>query len=319
MFLQHRVLLLDEVDSILTTLLEKNNCIVDFCPQYGYQDVLAEIDKYEVLVVRSKIDIDKTIIQKATKLKIIARSGAGMDSIDTDYCQAKGIICLNSPEGNQDAVAEHTIGLILCLMNKINISDRQVRQFVWDREGNRGIEIKGKTIGIIGYGHMGSQVAKRLSSFGCQVIAYDKYKTNFSDQYVRQCSLQEIFSQTDILTLHVPLTKETQYMVDTEFINKFKKNFFLINASRGKVVNLKALIPSLQKGKILGCGLDVLEKENFVNNTSCDKQMDDILKTLFSMDNVVLTPHVAGWTKESYHKLALFLAEKIIANLNTNK
>ena len=235
-----------------------------------------------------------------------------MDAIDVDYAEEKGIACINSPEGNRDAVGEHCLGLLLALFNKICIADSQVRKGLWLREDNRGLEIKGKTVGIIGYGNMGQSFAKRLSGFDCKVIAYDKYKTNYSDAFAQEVSLEEIFSQSDILSFHTPLTSETKYMFNKDFISNFKKPFYLLNTSRGKVVNTKDLIEALNEGKILGAGLDVLEFEAFSNELQ-DTPRE--LQDLFSRTNVVLTPHVAGWSVESNYKLSYFLAEKIISAL----
>ena len=288
---------------------------IDFFPEYTYQDVLNNIHKYDCIVVRSKVIIDKAVIDNAVRLKCIARSGAGMDAVDVDYAQAKGIICLNSPEGNRDAVGEHTLGLLLCLFNKINFADRQVRDGIWQREENRGTEIKGKTIGIIGYGNMGQALAKRLSGFDCQVIAYDKYKKGFSDSFARECTLQELFEKTDVLSLHVPLTKETMKMVNSGFIDSFKKNFYLLNTSRGKVVSVHDLVVAMQSGKIKGCGLDVIESENYNQNNEVTAELKADIDTLYGMQNTVFTPHVAGWSRESYFKLADVLADKIISVL----
>lgn len=311
-----QVLLIDDIHPVLIEMLKKENISIDYHPEYNRDDIIKNIHLYDGIVVRSKIKIDKQIIDLATKLKFIARSGAGMDSIDVEYAKQKNIHCLNSPEGNRDAVGEHTLGLLLALFNKITISDQQVRQGFWLREANRGLEIKGKTIGIIGYGNMGGEFAKRLYGFECRVLAYDKYKTNYANQYAEQASLEELKKECDILSLHVPLTDETKYMVDKEFINSFQKPFFLLNTSRGKVVNLSDLICALENKKVLGAGLDVLEYENFSNEMSFDNKAKEELNKLFALKNTVLTPHVAGWTKESYYKLSYFLAKKIITCVN---
>lgn len=270
------------------------------------------IASYDAIVVRSKIKIDKVIIDKAINLKCIARSGAGMDAIDVQYAESKGIKCLNSPEGNRDAVGEHAVGLLLTLFNKINIGDREVRKGLWRREENRGVEIKGKTIGIVGYGNMGHAFAQRLAGFDCSVIAYDKYKTNYSDEFAKQCSLEELFSESDVLSFHVPLTEETFHYGSLDFFSKFHKSFYLINTSRGKVVSIHDLLLAMKDGKILGSALDVLESENFSNQIKEDKLLHEDLEDLFQMPNTVFTPHVAGWTKESYYKLAYYLSQKII-------
>lgn len=308
-----QVLLIDDIHPVLIEMLENENISIVYHPEYNRDDIIKNISLYDGIIVRSKIKIDKQIIDLGPKLKFIARSGAGMDSIDVEYAQQKNILCINSPEGNRDAVGEHTLGLLLALFDKITKSDKQVRQGLWLREANRGLEIKEKTIGIIGYGNMGKEFAKRLCGFDCKVLAYDKYKTDYSDQYAKQSTLEELKKECDILSLHVPLTEETKYMVDKEFINSFNKPFFLLNTSRGKVVKLSDLIFALESNKVLGAGLDVLEYENFSNEMFFDNKAKEELSKLFAMENTVLTPHVAGWTKESYYKLSYFLAKKIIS------
>lgn len=311
-----KVLLIDDIHPVLIEKLQSNNISVDYHPGYSREDILREISAYEGIVVRSKIKIDQEIIDSAKRLRFIARSGAGMDSIDVEYAQQKGIHCINSPEGNRDAVGEHTLALLLSLFNNVAVADREVRQGLWQREENRGTEIKGKTIGIIGYGNMGREFAKRLSGFDCRVLAYDKYKTGYSDDFATESTLEVLQGECDVLSLHVPLTDETKYMIDTDFINKFAKPFYLLNTSRGKVVRLSSLLSAIEKKKILGAGLDVLEYENFSNEMSDDVSAKKELQKLFSLKNVVLTPHVAGWTMESYYKLSFFLAEKILSVIN---
>lgn len=308
-----QVLLIDDIHPVLIEMLEGENISIAYHPEYNREDIIKNISLYEGIIVRSKIKIDQQIIDLGSKLKFIARSGAGMDSIDVEYAQQKNILCINSPEGNRDAVGEHTLGLLLALFDKITLSDKQVRQGLWLREANRGLEVKEKTIGIIGYGNMGKEFAKRLCGFDCKVLAYDKYKTDYSDQYAKQSTLEELKKECDILSLHVPLTEETKFMVDKEFINSFQKPFFLLNTSRGKVVKLSDLIFALENNKLLGAGLDVLEYENFSNEMSFDNKAKEELSKLFAMENTVLTPHVAGWTRESYYKLSYFLAKKIIS------
>nr|MBP6429700.1 hypothetical protein [Bacteroidales bacterium] len=211
-----KILIIDNTHNVLIDNLVNAGFQIDHRPDYTKDDIVREIGNYEGVVVRSKIEIDKEIIDKATNLKCIARVGAGMDAIDIEYAESKGIVCLNSPEGNRDAVGEHAVGMLLCLFNKMAVADHQVRLGLWKREENRGLEIKGKTIGIIGYGNMGNAFAQRLSGFDCKVIAYDKYKENYSNHYAQQVSFETLLKETDILSLHVPLTKETKYMVDYE-------------------------------------------------------------------------------------------------------
>jgi D-3-phosphoglycerate dehydrogenase len=233
-----------------------------------------------------------------------------MENIDVDYAVSKGIVCMNSPEGNRDAVGEHTLGMLLSLVNHMNRADRQVRQGKWIREENRGMEIKGKTIGIIGYGNMGSAFAQRLKGFEVEVISFDKYKTNYSDGNTRETDLNEIYQTSDIISLHVPLTEETHYMVNSRFINNFKKNIWLINTSRGPIVNTRDLTEHLTSGKVAGAALDVLEYEDSSFESLSVKYPGE-LKNLLHADNVLLTPHIAGLTAESNYKLAKVLVDKI--------
>ncbi|MDR0790363.1 MAG: hypothetical protein LBO06_06175 [Bacteroidales bacterium] len=307
-----KILSIDDAQSVLADNLIKAGFDFVLKPDYQREDLLREIATYQCLIVRSKILIDREIIDKATNLQVIARIGAGMDAIDVDYAEKKGITCLNSPEGNRDAVGEHTLGLLLCLFDRINRADCEVKSGLWRREANRGLEIKGKTIGIIGYGNMGKAFAQRLQGFECEIMAFDKYKTGFGDGFVKEVSLQTLFDEADVLSLHVPLTEETHFMVDDEFIERFGKPFFLLNTSRGKVLKTAALINGLQNGRILGAGLDVLEFEAFSSEISDLCSAPAELKTLFSADNVVLTPHIAGWSAESAYKLADILSQKVI-------
>ncbi len=307
-----KILIIDSTHKVLIDNLKEAGFEVVHKPQYEREDIVKEIQNYEAIVVRSKILIDKEIIDKATKLKCIARVGAGMDAIDVEYAEKKGIKCLNSPEGNRDAVGEHALGMLLSLFNKISIADFQVRQGIWKREENRGLEIKGKTIGLIGYGNMGNAFAQRLSGFDCKVLAYDKYKTNYSNQYAQEASLEAVFKESDIVSLHVPLTDETKYMVDSDFLSKFHKPIYLINTSRGKVVKTKDLLSKMKERKVLGVCLDVLEYEAFSCELSSKDNTPQELKELLQMPNAVFSPHVAGWTVESYYKLAYYLSQKII-------
>ncbi|MDR1847531.1 MAG: hypothetical protein LBR17_05385 [Bacteroidales bacterium] len=311
-----KILSIDTANSILQQELEKNGCEFVPKPYWERADLLSELHNFDVLIVRSKVFIDREIIDSALKnLKIIARIGAGMDAIDVEYAQKCGIICLNSPEGNRDAVGEHAVALLLNLFNHINIADNQVRKGLWLREENRGIEVKNRTIGIIGYGNMGRAFAKKLSGFECKILVYDKYLQGFGDNFVQEAkNLKEIFENCDVLSLHIPLTEETKFMVNWAFIEQFFKPFYLINTARGKVLDTKALIKGLKMGKILGAGLDVLEFEAFNNELKISDNED--LDFLFSAQNVIFTPHVAGWTVESSYKLSHFLAQKILNNLS---
>jgi D-3-phosphoglycerate dehydrogenase len=270
------------------------------------------IGEYHGVIINSRFVIDKNIIDRAVNLKFIGRVGAGMENIDVEYLEQKGIKCYNSPEGNRSAVGEHALGMLLCLLNKINIADRQLRGGKWNREENRGVEIEGKTVGIIGYGNMGSAFAKRLKGFDCNVIAYDKYNFGYSDEFVKEVSLEELLIETDIFSVHIPLTEETKYMIDDRFLDSFKKKIYLINTARGKVVKTIGLVEKLKSGKVLGAALDVMEYEDVSFEKMNFSDMPAELKYLLEAENVILTPHIAGLTIESNLKHAQVLAEKIL-------
>lgn len=291
--------------------MEQQGFICDYFPTYTRENYEGIIHQYTGIIIRSKIKLDAAILKRAGNLLFIGRVGAGMESIDAVYADSRGIVCLNAPEGNRDAVGEHALGMLLMLLNNLRRADAQVRQGIWIRAENRGIEIMGKTIGIIGYGNMGGAFAKRLSGFGATVLAYDKYKTNYSDEFVTENTLEELFAKTDILSLHVPLTEETHHMVNQEFINKFKKPFYLVNTARGQVVHTAQLVDALKNGKILGAALDVLEYEKFSFEGIDKTNLPADFQHLANADNVVLSPHIAGWTHESEIKMARTLAGKI--------
>lgn len=276
------------------------------------------INGYDGIVVNSRFVFGKELIDKAHHLKFVARIGSGMESIDTAYLEQKGIHWFNSPEGNRQAVGEHTLGLLLNLLNKINIADKQVRNGQWIREANRGIEISGKTVAIIGYGNMGSSFARCLYGFDANVIAYDKYKQNYSDDFVCEKTLKEVFEQADIVSIHVPLTDETNYMVNDVFIRSFKKNIFIINTSRGKVLKTDDLVENLKSRKILGAALDVMEYESVSFEKNAFYGFPPSMQFLVKADNVILTPHIAGWSVESDFKHAKVLAGKILKVLGKN-
>lgn len=303
-----KILIADKLHPKFKEEAEKMGFIVDDFPEISRNETLDIIADYEGIAIRTKFKIDRELIDAGTKLRFIARAGAGMDNIDMEYSNLKAIKCINAPEGNRTAVAEHTIGMLLSLMNNLRKSDIEVRNGVWDREGNRGVELYGKTVGIIGYGFMGMSFAKTLKSFGVNVIAYDKYKSDFSDEYTQEVSMEQIVKHSDILSLHIPLKRETRQLVDEEYLLHFKKPIFLLNTSRGEIVNTDAVLDAIKGGKILGAGLDVLEVEKFpaLNNEMWYNR-------LRNEDKVILSPHVAGWTVESYRKISEVLAEKLKA------
>ena len=275
-------------------------------------EIEAKIQDYHGIVIRSRFKIDKTFIDKATNLKFIARVGAGLESIDCDYAEDKKIHLIAAPEGNRNAVGEHALGMLLSLMNKLNRADRLVRDGKWIREGNRGYELEGKTIGLIGYGNMGKSFAKKLKGFDVTVLCYD-IQNNIDDENARQVSLSELQQKSDVLSLHIPWTPKTDKMINTEFINAFSKPFWFINTSRGKNVVTDDLVEALQSGKILGAGLDVLEYEKLsFENLFIDSEKPRAFEYLLQAENVLLTPHIAGWTFESHEKLAQTIVNKII-------
>lgn len=302
-----KVLFVDTVHPMLWEELEKEgfHCI----EAYGLikEEVKAISSDTYGIVIRSRFKIDAPFLDACQELRFIARAGSGMENIDEEFATSKGIACLNAPEGNRQAVAEHALGMLLSLFNTLNTADLEVRQGLWKREENRGIELNGKTVGIIGYGHNGSAFADVLGGFGVKLLAYDKYKSNYSEKAI-ESDMQTIFNEADILSLHIPLTDETHHLVNDEFIQRFKKPFYLINTSRGQCVKTVDLLDAMQDGKVLGACLDVLEDEK----TSFEKLENSVdFQRLIQSKKVILSPHVAGWTKESKLKLAQVLLEKI--------
>ena len=275
------------------------------------EEVENKIENYHGIVIRSRFKIDKTFIDKAKNLQFIARVGAGLESIDCDYSKSKNINLIAAPEGNCNAVGEHALGMILSLFNKFNNADKEVKSGHWNRESNRGTELDGKTIGIIGYGNMGKSFAKKLRGFDVEVLCYD-ILPNVGDENAKQVSLKELQQKTDVLSLHIPWTPETDKMINTEFINQFAKPFWLINTARGKSVVTADLVMALQSGKILGAGLDVLEYEKLSFETLFEGEKPEAFEYLLQANNVLLTPHIAGWTIESKEKLAQVIVDKII-------
>ncbi len=312
--LTKKVLFVDSVHPVMREEFERAGLVCDLFPGQQKTDYEKIINNYFGLIIRSKIIIDKSFLDKARNLRFIGRVGAGMENIDIEYAEKMGIKCFNSPEGSRDAVGEHAIGLLLTLLRKINIADQQVRNGEWIREGNRGLEIKGKTIGIIGYGNMGSAFARKISGFGAKVIAYDKYKSGFSDAFVEEVNMSAIYTETDILSLHVPLNKETRYLFNAGYLQKFKKDIYLINTARGLNVKTADLVEALEAGKVKGAALDVLEYEDTSFEKLQSGDMPAPFQYLTNSDKVVLTSHIAGWTHESKYKLAKVLVEKIFTS-----
>ncbi|MFP4095532.1 MAG: 2-hydroxyacid dehydrogenase [Cyclobacteriaceae bacterium] len=301
-------LIIDDMHPSIIPLLEKVGWRVDYRPDIIRNEVLEIIHHYEGLIVRSKTEVDQEMIGRASQLRWIARAGAGLDQLNLKALEERNIRVVNAPEGNRDALAEHAIALLLALFNKIHTADREIRSGIWKREANRGTELMGKTIGIIGYGYMGQAFARRLQGFGVEVLAYDKYRHHYTDSYARQADMEEIFETTDVLSLHVPLTEETRFMLNEDYLNRFSKNIFLLNTARGKNISLKTLVSYLENGKLLGAALDVLENEKLATLTEEQKHW---FERLVQMENVIITPHVGGWTHESYEKINQVLVNKI--------
>jgi D-3-phosphoglycerate dehydrogenase len=306
------ILFIDSNHPVLQEMLEKAGHICDLQYKWTKEEITDHIHLYDGIVIRSRIKITKEIIDKAVKLKFIARAGAGMENIDTMYAEKKGIHCLHAPEGNRDAVAEHALGMLLSLFNNLCRSDKEVREAKWIREGNRGVELMGKTVGIIGYGNMGSAFAERLKGFGVTIIAYDKYKKGFGTPAVQEASLAQLFEEADVISLHTPLTDETHYLINDAFIHQFKKNIYIINTARGKSLNTADLVKNIQSGKVLGACLDVLEYEVTSFENIDTATLPAAFQYLIQSDKVMLSSHVAGWTQESNEKIARILAEKIL-------
>ena len=286
------------IDATNTT---KENCIHLISDAYG-------------IVIRSRFTMNEEFLQFAPSLRFIARSGAGMENINETYCKARGITLFNAPEGNRNAVAEHALGMLLALMNKLHTADREVRAGIWNREGNRGIELDGKTVGIIGYGNNGKAFAKKLRGFDVKLMAYDKYKKGFGDHFVMECTLNAMLKQADVISFHIPQNDETLFMVNDLFLKNIQKPVFLLNLSRGKIVQTSALVRALKQGKVVGAGLDVFEYEKTSFESFSEGNMPDDFRFLLHSDNVILSPHVGGWTVESYFKLSDVLADKILSS-----
>lgn len=306
-----KVLFLDSVHEILQQELEANGfeCHHDYTSSYA--DIKSKIGLFDGIVIRSRIPIDRGLLA-AGMLKFVARSGAGLENIDLAAANELGVQIFSSPEGNMDAVAEHAMGMLLMLINHLKRADAEVRAGIWRRAENRGTEVKGKTVGIIGYGHMGSSLAQRLSGFGCKIIAHDKYKIGFGNELVEEVSKAELLERSDIISVHLPLSVETHHYIDHSFILAAGKPFILINTARGLHVDITALLGGLESGKVIGACLDVIEFEKS-SFESIDTQHATLFKQLTAREDVVLSPHIAGWTHESYVKLSSFLAKKIIA------
>lgn len=305
-----KILLLDKNHPLIENQLLEKGFVLEEDYTSSYDEVAAKIHNYDGIIIRSRIPMDAEILRNAKKLKFIARVGAGMENIDIAEAQKLGISLINSPEGNRDSVAEHVLGMLLILMNRLFIASQEVKNGIWKREENRGDELLGKTFGIIGYGNMGKAVAKRLSGFGCRVIFHD-ILPDLGDEYATQVSLEDLQKEADIVSLHIPITEQTHYLINEDFISKMHKDFYFVNTARGRNVETSSLVEAIKTGKVKGAALDVLEYEKS-SFEHLEKENED-LNFLLHSDKAIITPHIAGWTMQSKEKLAQFIVDKIIA------
>lgn len=305
-----RVLIIDKMHHSIIPMLEEIGYEVEYLPEISREEVLSKIDSFSGMIVRSKTNIDQELIDRALALKFVARAGAGIDKLDIPYLDLKGIKLLNAPEGNRDAVGEHALGMLLNLLHNISKANEEVKRGSWNREQNRGIELKDRVVGIYGFGNTGASFAQKLSGLSCEIIAYDKYKEDFSNEHVKEVDEDTFRENVEILSIHVPLNEETRYLFNKQELLKYPNLRVILNTSRGEVLVLKDLVEQLEAGKLLGAGLDVLENEKIVNLTPDQKI---VFEKLASNKNVLLTPHIAGWTHESYERINGVLVDKIKA------
>ena len=305
-----KCLIVDPIHDSLFPMLAEIGWQADYQPHFSREEIKQHHTGYDGLIVRSKTTIDRDLLGENPTLKFIGRAGAGVDNLDLEYLSQKNIYVLHAAEGNRDAVGEFTVGMLLTLLRNIAKADEQVKNNRWEREDNRGGEIMEKTVSVIGYGNMGQAFVQRLSGFGCKILAYDKYKKGFGNTFCEEVSMERVFAETDIFSLHIPLTRETRGMVNMDYLQRFKKNIILINTSRGEIIPLADLARAIENGKVRGAALDVLENEKLNRLTDSQQQSFNYLK---SKANVIFTPHIAGWTFESHIKINVALVEKIRA------
>lgn len=303
------ILIADEMHPSLFTLLGDAGFTYDYQPSLTRPELIRQLNPFAGLIIRSKTTVDAELLSHAPNLRFIGRAGAGLDLIDLAVTERLGIRVVHAGAGNRDAVAEQVVGMLLALLTNILRADRQVRQGIWDREGNRGYELGNLTVGLVGYGNNGSATARRLSGFGCRVLAYDKFLTNYGDSFAQEASMEQLLAEADVLSLHIPLTEETRMLVSDDLIDRFAKPFYLINVARGEIVSLSAVVRGLASGKVRGACLDVLENEKLARLTPGQQTDFDFLR---QSDRVVLTPHIAGWTHESYIRINEVLVRQLV-------
>ena len=302
------ILITAKVHPFLTDTLAKKGLAFRYAPEIGYAELLDAATEVTGLIVTTRLKIGREFIDKATRLKWIGRLGSGMELIDVEYANEKGILCVSSPEGNRNAVAEHALGMLLSLMNNIAYSAAEVKQGIWKREENRGLELSGKVVGIVGFGNTGSAFAKLLRSFDVSILAYDKYKFGFGNEWVKEANFEQVCRYADVISFHVPLTEETHHMAGTDFFNQLERKPFLLNTCRGDVADTAAVIKALDQEKIAGAALDVLWNEKPASYTAEEKALFD---KLVNCKNVLVTPHIAGYSQEAFLKMAGILLEKL--------
>lgn len=312
-----KILCIDSNHDILHQTLIKAGFHCDLFWDKPKNELIKILPNYDGIVIRSKFKINKEIIDMCPNLKCIGRVGAGMENIDVDYAEKKGISCVHAPEGNRDAVGEQAIGMLLMLLNHLKRADNEVRNGIWKRTENRGTELNTLTVGVIGMGNMGTAFASKLQGFGCRILGHDKYKKNFGNEFINEVSLEKLKEEVDVVSIHLPLTHETEYFINDDFISSFKKDIYIINTARGKCLNTADLVTHLKTGKVKGACLDVLEYESTSFENIDVNKLPEPMQYLIRAENVILSPHIAGWTHESNYKMSLIIAQKMIKVLVT--